>query len=802
MPTISVLIDAKVDGLGQVGELDASVQRLGASTTDLGGSLDSTTGKLNAAGAAHAATATEVQALGADLTATTAQVEAAGAAHVKTASATENLGATMGQAANQAEAYAAQTDGLTQKLETLQGAGGLGGVDAAATQVSTAVQDLASAQASSTAATTSSIDATAASQTALTDLAVVDASVASGKKASAKEIAGETVALEEAKKAHEEHTEAVLKGVAATGEFGEAGVQASEKLGVLSGIIGGAGGVSAGLAAFVVGAGAAVAAAQASIESFLNFGEEVLKFEHVTGMTAESSSKLLDVFEQLGVSADAADSAMFQLSHRTEDVNGKTSAAAKTLESLGVEIVKNKDGSTDLEKTLFNVADAYSAAASGADKDAIAYAAFGKQAQALAPVLEQGSTGLEKMTVDAQRVFTQEQLDQVHRYNVEMATANQEISRAGEAIGGKLVPAIGNVTAAFTDDADGVKYADAQQRANGQTVDRLSASGAKLAAQGRELAAQQRENADAAQAEADAAKRLNDQLAAEEQNRQALLDSDNASLEANLKLQHAAENVTTARKALADETLKDSQYANQHQAAVDKVASAQLNYTAAVKAHGVTSLQAKEAQDKLNAAVDASKTLDQQNKDASDALASSQLQLKDAMLADSQAARDAAEKQAELAGGHLSAQEAAAAQADELQKLKDAAGGKLPAELQQLLDELNSFHDVSATVHLRLDDQTGGQRFSAGTQIGSAEGGVFTRPTLTWVGEAGPEAIIPLRQGNTMPGAYPLPGSRSAGTAGLSSMDETNELLAEQNAHLAAIRASLAQQPFSNRAWG
>jgi phage-related minor tail protein len=48
----------------------------------------------------------------------------------------------------------------------------------------------------------------------------------------------------------------------------------------------------------------------------------------------------------------------------------------------------------------------------------------------------------------------------------------------------------------------------------------------------------------------------------------------------------------------------------------------------------------------------------------------------------------------------------------------------------------------------------------------SSEGGIFTKPTLTWVGEAGPEAIVPfdqMPQGNTAPGASPLPALGGGG---------------------------------------
>lgn len=56
----------------------------------------------------------------------------------------------------------------------------------------------------------------------------------------------------------------------------------------------------------------------------------------------------------------------------------------------------------------------------------------------------------------------------------------------------------------------------------------------------------------------------------------------------------------------------------------------------------------------------------------------------------------------------------------------------------------------------------GGKGFSVPDipTFASAEGGVFNSPTLTWVGENGPEAVVPwkgLPAGNTAPGASPLP---------------------------------------------
>src|SRR5260370_30354758 len=66
------------------------------------------------------------------------------------------------------------------------------------------------------------------------------------------------------------------------------------------------------IGATVVGGGL-LEVVKSSIEGYAKFGEEVLNFQRVSGMSAEQSSKMVDVFGQLGVSAEAADKAMFPL---------------------------------------------------------------------------------------------------------------------------------------------------------------------------------------------------------------------------------------------------------------------------------------------------------------------------------------------------------------------------------------------------------------------------------------------------------------------------------------------------------
>jgi hypothetical protein len=54
----------------------------------------------------------------------------------------------------------------------------------------------------------------------------------------------------------------------------------------------------------------------------------------------------------------------------------------------------------------------------------------------------------------------------------------------------------------------------------------------------------------------------------------------------------------------------------------------------------------------------------------------------------------------------------------------------------------------------------GGNVGPGGVIIAGATGGIVTKPTMALIGEAGPEAVIPLNQA---PGASPLPGGMGGG---------------------------------------
>jgi hypothetical protein len=219
------------------------------------------------------------------------------------------------------------------------------------------------------------------------------------------------------------------------------------KLNILSGLggLGGAGIAAAGLTAAM---GVGLEVAKSSIEMYVSLGEKVLNFQRVTGASAEQSSRMVAVMGELGVDGETAAAAMFKLNQRMQGLDGQATKTGKSLQELGIKT------NVDLTKTLENVADAYVNAGSAAERDSITFAAFGRAGAAMIPVLEQGSAGLERLAAQTNLVFTQEQLEQVHQYNISTKQLSQSLEVLQMDMGGKLVPSVETAVRGFSELAD------------------------------------------------------------------------------------------------------------------------------------------------------------------------------------------------------------------------------------------------------------------------------------------------------------------------------------------------------------
>jgi hypothetical protein len=559
------------------------------------------------------------------------------------------------------------------------------------------------------------------------------------------------------------------------GAYGEESEVLGRKLGGLQGLMG-SGALGGAALALTATLGIGIETVKSSIEGYVHFGEEVLNFQRVTGMTAEASSRMVDVFGQLGISAEAGDKAMVKLAKSTTEVEGKLPASGKALEALGVTIARTNSGSTDLSKTLGNIADAYNASDSAATRDTIVFQAFGRAGAALIPMLEQGSAGLDRMTSSAQRVFDQQQLEAVHAYGVEMAKANQQIGQLKDVVGGPLMGAMGGFAKSLTDETvaleAGVHAAQQQHGTLAEGIGIFEAVGSQTLG----LAKDSTAAAEATQAHTAAMKALDESIRQTETDMAGTLTTDQGLITAQIAQQRSAMAVKDAQKALADELLKDSEYADKHTAALHGIEAAQDKVTQAVARYGPKSDQAAAATDALNRQVDAGKTLDQQYADQATSLAKHQLDLVDAMVNAAKAAETLATKQADAAQTSLSAAEKAQVFRDALQTEMAtlAPGSPLRANLQAYIDMLNNIprtEGTSITATIAINDPTG---FWGSQHPGRQHGGSMVPGEVYTVGEQGPETVVMGRTGayvipNSSSGGGPVPAVAAAGAAGRAS---------------------------------
>lgn len=149
-------------------------------------------------------------------------------------------------------------------------------------------------------------------------------------------------------------------------------------------------------------------------QAFVGLAGEIRNFQRASGASAEESSRFVAALDDLGVSSEAGASAIFKLGKSLKD-------GGTNLKAFGIEVARNKDGTTDLTGTMLNVADAYAKTSDPAKRAELAFAAFGKQGQALIPVLEQGRAGLDaffKGAESGRQIFSQADLDKARQYEL------------------------------------------------------------------------------------------------------------------------------------------------------------------------------------------------------------------------------------------------------------------------------------------------------------------------------------------------------------------------------------------------
>ena len=218
---------------------------------------------------------------------------------------------------------------------------------------------------------------------------------------------------------------------------GAIGDLARDRLGPLGGLAQSVGMDLGGMSAATLGAGAAVAGLGAFVASGVRdlgaMTEEVRKFRDSSGLSWETSSRLVATMDDLGVSAETGASAMGRLAKNID---------AGALQEFGIQAAYAKDGTVDMAGTLGNVADAMMATTDPTKRAAMGTQLFGKSWADLVPYLELGGKGIRDAMGDVKeaQIVTPELAQQQRELSMAVDDMQDAMSGLSKTMAKDLIP--------------------------------------------------------------------------------------------------------------------------------------------------------------------------------------------------------------------------------------------------------------------------------------------------------------------------------------------------------------------------
>lgn len=563
--------------------------------------------------------------------------------------------------------------------------------------------------------------------------------------------------------------------------------------------------IKANAANMAVAAGAALVAFGAkAVSAFQDLALEAGKFSEATGIAVEDASRWIEVAGDVGVSTETIQGAFQRMNKAIAD--GK-------LDEFSAQIVRAKDGTVDASATFQNLVTTIGAIKDPTERAQAAQDAFGRSYGEMAELMEMDAKSLQQALADVsdEKVIDEGEVKKARDFRAAMDKLNDAAQDLTLKIGGSLVPVLTDAADAMGAISDGVDagwlgtaadqvvttdnlveglsealdgnrtgwqrlggavslvtgvfpvLGEQTQKLGGETLGLEEAALAAVDALGLEKGATDESAAATAEAAAaiEAEKAAVEASIAAHEERAALLEeqanAQRAAADSGFAVRDAEDSFVESLAAANEVLASNEGDLRAVRGALDDTAEAAggladatvRQYEEQAKANGVT-LSAKQSQDiwnssMLNSAASASGPLRQsiiayiaqvngippeKVSEIQAAIDNGSVDWANAVLADASKTRDA-----------LVVAEAETAQAEN--------------ELAYLTRTRNA--TINAQIIARSGAGYGGR--TGDPEAGGAEGAIVTRPTRAWIGEAGPEALIPLDQ---MPGAFPLPNGGSA----------------------------------------
>ncbi len=230
-------------------------------------------------------------------------------------------------------------------------------------------------------------------------------------------------------------------------EVQDSGKQADDaggRFGKLGGVLKGVG-AAMGTAFVAVGA-AAVGAAKSLTDMTVGaseYADNILTMSSVTGMSAGSLQAYQYAAELVDTSLETLTGSMAKNVRSMSSAQSGTGKMADAYKALGVSVTDSNGNLRDSETVYWEAIDALGSVSNETERDALAMQLFGKSAQELNPLIEQGSSGIAALTDEAERmgaVMSEESLAALGKFDDSVQRLKSGGAAAKNVLGMVLLP--------------------------------------------------------------------------------------------------------------------------------------------------------------------------------------------------------------------------------------------------------------------------------------------------------------------------------------------------------------------------
>lgn len=200
--------------------------------------------------------------------------------------------------------------------------------------------------------------------------------------------------------------------------------------------------------ATAVAFGAIAGATTGAFIAFRHYSEELDKIAKVSdkfGVTAESLTAIRNGAELAGIDIDNLAASMKAFETAVSAANDGSKQQRETFQSLGLASEEFAGDQLNIVDVLAKVAGGLQGVSSASERTRILVALFGKQGADLAPLLKEGSDGIQRMAAEAKAagaVFSREELARVEAFNDSWTKLQQTFRTLAERLVVDLSPAI------------------------------------------------------------------------------------------------------------------------------------------------------------------------------------------------------------------------------------------------------------------------------------------------------------------------------------------------------------------------